>query len=169
MGKKTFTVHTPESLRERCTEDGDCLIWQGYSTNKTPMVSHNGQLVSVRRLFTTLIKGQVRSAGYYTTSCGTNGCVEPSHIVWRSQSQHSRAMAKTANGSISVQLTRRAKISATKRRISDEALHDIRHSNESGPVLAERYGISRTTVNNYRRASSGRTLATNPWAGLLAA
>jgi hypothetical protein len=165
MPKKHYTIHTPETLRARCMEEGDCLIWQGYYGNRTPMVMHNGLFMPVRRLFTLLLKGESRP-GFYSPTCGNSGCVEPAHTVWRSHSQHAKSMVKRANASASTQMIRRAKISATKRKISDQALHDIMNTNASGPVLAERHGISRTLVSRYRRGMTGQNLANNPFAGL---
>ena len=63
MTTHTIKTHTLESLRARCVEEGDCLIWQGYSANNTPQVymagptsnaGHNGRPVSVRWLMALL-------------------------------------------------------------------------------------------------------------------
>ena len=62
---RPITHHTEQSLRERCVEEGDCLIWQGYLGNRTPMVMHAGKLQAVRRLFTQLLKGEAKPQGYH--------------------------------------------------------------------------------------------------------
>lgn len=160
------TVHTLQTLRAQCVEDGGCLTWRGYHGNKVPMVYHDGQLVAVRRLFTRLLTGHAHDHGYYGLTCENKSCVEPLHTVWRSKKQHSSHMAKAANQSSSVQAIRRAKISAARLTLSAEIMHDILSSNESGPILAARHGISRSTVNNYRRGKRAATRAHNIWAGL---
>ena len=92
---RTIKTHTLESLHARCVEEGDCLIWQGYSANNTPQVymagptsnaGHNGRPVSVRWLMA-LLEGDAEAAaeqepgarrGFWVATCGVSGCVAPS-------------------------------------------------------------------------------------------
>jgi len=160
-------VHTVEGLRARCIEEGDCLLWQGYFAVGTPMVSDNRKMTSVRKLFTQIITGEAKRGGFFVAGCGNRSCVEPTHTVWRTQRNHAMAMNKKINGSASAKLINSARISATKRRVSLEAIRDMQNSSERTVVLAERYGLSKAMVNMYRSGKAGATLATNPFAGLI--
>ena len=161
------TIHTAESLRERCIEEGDCLIWQGYRCGRTPMVYDIDKMVAVRRIFTRLLRGATNDGGYYAPTCGNASCVEPGHTVWRSQAQHSAHMGTAASASASAPPVRRAKISNAMRRISAEAVQDICQSDEPLRTLAARHGISRTMVSRYKTGKSGTRLAMNPFLGLM--
>lgn len=166
---KQKTTYTMETLKARCVEEGECWIWQGYFGNGTPMVSHAGKFQAVRRVFTELTQGETRKGGYYVPTCDEKTCVNPEHTAWHNPANHYRRMGAVAMASESGQQIRRAKISAAKRQISDEAIADIMHSNDSSRVVASRHGISPTTVTKYRRGISGTTLQCNPWAGLMPA
>lgn len=161
------TVHTVKSLRARCIEEGECLIWQGYTAGRSPMVYDATRMVSVRKLFTRLLRGSVKDDGYYVSICGDDLCVEPKHTTWRSQAQHASRMGIAASVSASAQQRRRARISNTKRSISLEAVHDICTSNETVRALAAKHGISPAMVQRYRAGKSGVSAATNPFAALL--
>lgn len=160
------TLHTAESLRVRCVEEGECLIWQGYFAGRTPMVYNITRMVSVRRLFTLLTRGAAKGGGYYVPTCGDDRCVDPKHTAWHSRSEHASKMAKNANASISAQQVRRAKVSNTRRSISVQAVMEIRNSDEPVRVLAAKYGISRTMIQRYKTGKSGVSLSLNPFAGL---
>jgi hypothetical protein len=162
-------VHTTESLLARAVEEGECLIWQGYSIRKTPQVDHEGKMTSVRKLLVTLAGGEIREGSFFGVTCGTVDCICPAHIIQRSPKGQLKAMAKAANsGTVKAQRVR--KMTQTRRKLlaklDMETATVIRNSEESGPVLAERYGITRSLVNRIKRGDQWRDTS-NPFAGLL--
>ena len=162
-------IHTTESLLARTVEEGDCRLWTGFATNRTPLVCEDGRMVPVRRVLSRLA-GRDDGAAYYAAACGNPLCVEQEHTVARTHKQHMRVMGKTASTGAGA-AARRARITAARRArgdvVPDDVVQAILASNESGPVLAARYGISRSTVNNYRSARIGRTAGNNPFAALI--
>lgn len=166
---KPRAIHTLESLMARTEEVGDCRVWTGYSTNKTPQVHHQGDMVSVRKLILEL--SGVRVNGQFIgATCGTENCVCPEHIIQRNQKNQAKAMAKKAAERRAERETMHI-ISRRKRadtKLNLEAVREIRASEESGPILAAKYGVSRTLINKVKRGIYWRDEG-NPFAGLFAA
>ena len=164
------TVYTLQTLLDHTTEEGDCLLWDGYMQNGVPMVYHDGQLVQVRKLVLVL-SGAKLSGKYRTCSCGDSRCVALDHIVQRTAKTHFTMMGKQV-GLASSNTARIAKITKYRRdvmaKITQEQANEIRLSEETGPVLGARYGITKSQVSNIK---AGRSWAQkldfgNPFAGL---
>lgn len=153
----------------KAVEEGECLIWQGYRCNRTPMIYENGSMRSVRGLLSRLLGNpEPTEPGYWSMKCGNHMCIHPGHTVHRTQAQHMSHMAREINNRPAIKEIRRAKISQKRRKkLSDEQIADILKSNDNGAVVAARVGVSRSMVNRYRRAQSGHTIATNMWIGLV--
>jgi len=75
-------------------------------------------------------------------------------------------MSAALAASSSSELLRRRKISEAKRRLTADQVDDILQSPDDGAILADRLGISRSTVSKYRLGKLGAYRATNPWAAL---
>jgi DNA-binding transcriptional regulator YiaG len=167
---KPRKVHTTESLLARTLEDGDCRVWQGYSTNKTPQVDHQGRMTSVRKLLFVLSGKVAEEGAYFGAKCQTVNCVCPDHIIKRHPKLQMKAMAKAASTG-TVKAERLRKMTQTRRKtwakLDMEKANTIRNSEESGPVLAQRYGITRSLVNRIKRGDQWRDTS-NPFAGLMA-
>lgn len=128
------------------------------------MVYSDGKMVAVRKIVASFFQKQ--GARYYVCKCGTPGCVAHEHIQQRSERQHMAAMNKNSVKQASNPI-RRAKISATKLsqgKLNPEAISQIVVSNESGPVLAKRYGVTKSRIGQLKRKGS---LIKNVWAGLM--
>lgn len=173
---RSFTYHTIESLLARCREDGDCQVWTGDMGSKcTPRVFHAGAIVAVRPLMAQLVaerdgKRAPPSGGFWATKCGTFGCVAPACVRRRTKTEHLAAMRDALAANPMAEQLRRARIAASKakaRKLTDEQIHEIRTSSESGRSLAKRWGVQQSMVSRYRRGQAGNTRASNPWAGLL--
>lgn len=165
-------IHTVESLKDRTIEVGDCWEWQGYSAHGTPQVfsPKNGskrRMVSVRRLFRELVTGQEQPDGFYSVSCGNVECVNPDHTLYRTERGHFKSMAKKV-GASPVRALKLSQYHRTvgKAKLTEEKAQEIRLSNESGPVLAERYGVNRSLISRVRRGEIWRCM-TNPFRGLI--
>lgn len=164
-------IHTIESLKARTIEEGDCWLWQGYKANGTPQVSsprpeRKGKMYSVRRLMRELDSGRQTPDGHYVTTCDNPACVNPEHVKFMSDRHHlARIASITRHGSSKSMKLRKFKIASGIAKLSEEIAHEIRLSDESGPVLAERYGVNRSLISKVRRGDAWRPLS-NPFGGL---
>jgi hypothetical protein len=124
-------------------------------------------MVSVRRLFRELITVQPQPDGFYSVSCGNVECVNPDHTIVRTEKQHFKAMAKKVSDS-PVRALKLSQYHRTvgKAKLSESKAQEIRLSNESGPVLAERYGVNKSLISRVRRGEIWKCL-TNPFRGLM--
>jgi hypothetical protein len=167
---KPRTVHTLESLMARTVEDGDCLLWQGYITNKTPQVGAypDGKktMVSVRKLMRELQTGKPQPKGSYGNTCGKYACVNPDHTIWKSEAVHMKAMAKKRRvTNVTASKLRQYRVETGQAKLCESEAQEIRLSSESGPVLAKRFGVSKSWVNKIKRGEVWRVLS-SPWQGL---
>jgi hypothetical protein len=158
-------IHTIESLKKRTIEDGECWEWQGYCANGTPSVSHDGKMISVRRLFTQLLGNTVRE-GYYVPKCGNKLCVNPEHTTYNDPKQHMKKAARKALQSP----TRRLKIQIHKRattaKLTQEMADEIRCSEGPSRLIAEKYGVNKSVICRIRAGKAWVNLS-NPFAGLM--
>lgn len=166
---KPRAVHTVESLLARTDEIGECRVWNGYYGNAgTPQVCHEGGMVSVRKLIVEL-EGKPINGKYFAVNCDTCGCIEPKHIVQRYPTVHYKAMAKKAHeGTAATYRKKRVTIARRSRpdtKLDLEKVREIRASEESSPILAEKYGVSRSLISRIRSGKQWRDEA-NPFAGL---
>jgi len=170
----SWKVHTLESLKARCTEEGDCLLWDGYGQNNTPQVYDGsvGKMQPVRKLMAALagmlITDKIK---YYAVSCGCSACVEPLHILPQTEKQHAAAMAKLINHNAPTRIAKlqNSAYARSKRKVSDEVKAAILTDERSGPEIAKDHGISRSMVNKYKNGKARRMVSAseNPWAGLM--
>jgi hypothetical protein len=162
--------HTMATLKKRIIEEGDCWIWTGPRTwnTRTPLVSHGGNMVPVRRLILTL-KGQPIPA-FVSTSCGCRECVNPAHFTLRTAKEHAQVMCDAANEP-SPKAIRIAKVAATKRKqgkLTMEQAREIRNGDMTCDEAAAMYGVDRSLASKIRRGESWREFgAANPFAGLM--
>lgn len=165
---KPKTIHTFESLMDMTIEEGDCRLWDKYLGNGVPMVYHDGKLIQVRKLILTL-QGVDVWAKYTAAKCNNPLCVEPDHIIQRSPKQQYIHIGKRLSFAPSNQ-ARIAKITKACReasgKLTQEQAIEIRMSDESGPVLSERYGIDRSMVSRIKRGKNWAMEFGNPFAGL---
>ncbi len=165
--------HTIESLKARTIEEGDCWLWQGYKANGTPQVCHprpgfSSKMYSVRRLMRDLLTGKPTPDGHYVTRCGSSECVNPEHILFRTDDQHMQRIGRgSAMGNITRSMKlRKYRMSIGHSKLTEAIAQEIRLSNESGPVLAQLYGVDKSLISKVRRGTAWRVLA-NPFAGLM--
>lgn len=167
MNRRPQVVHTPETLKARCVEEGDCLIWTGYFANGVPMVSHDGKMRPVRALL--LSMSGVSLKGFYTVvaGCGDKRCVCEEHAKTYTKRQHMAYMGRNVDAKGPGRTAKITAISrATKAKLTIEQAREIRASDEPGPVLAEKYGVHRGVVSRIRRGIAWRD-ASNPFAALM--
>lgn len=169
----TFEVEMEKAWRilEGADEYGDCLIWRGAknTTGGYPVMKTDSKNELVRRLVFTLNGGTLKPRQPVAMLCGEKCCVNPAHM--KSSSTREIAQMAAKRGAF-VNPTRGAKI-AQKRRASDtakltmEVAREIRMSNETGPVLAARYGVNKTVINGIKAGKRWKDYR-NPFAQLMA-
>lgn len=160
-----------ETIRNRCRECGDCWEWISSATRdhhkRYPQVKIGpGAPKLVRRVAWELVRGPIKSGLSISPDCGNPYCVNPAHMACLTESQKSKRAAK--RGTLMTAAKAKA-ISDTRRKsakISVEIAQIIKVSDESGPALAERYGVDRTLVSKIRRGQIWKDYS-NPFAGLL--
>ena len=163
---RRLTVHTVETLLAKTEEVGDCREWTGYMGNNVPMANHEGRFLAVRRVMLMLSGVPEEKIGYACCKHGNQRCVNPDHIVNRSQSQHSKLNGKRGAKNEIVRVTKMMAYGRTHRaKLTLEQAREIRVSTESGPVAAKRHGVSRQTIDRIRLGISWRDLG-SPFAGL---
>jgi len=162
---KQQKIHTTTTLKEKIIEVGRCWEWTGYCANGTPYVFHAGKMISVRRLFTQLLKKPVMD-GYYVANCGNGLCVNPKHIIYNDAKEH----MKKGNSKALKSPTRRLKIQiykrATNAKLTQEMADEIRYSEGPSRVIAAKYGVNRSVVCRIRTGKAWVNLQ-NPFAGLM--
>lgn len=163
---KKKTKQTLESIKKRTVEIGDCWEWQGYMANGVPYVSHEGKMISVRRLIT-ILSGATLRDGYYVPKCGNAKCVCPDHITFRHEKLHMAISGKKSAYSVA----RAAKIQAFKREHASKLdvmkVMDIRASDLPNRKLAEIYGVNRSVIWRVKTGRAWIDLNNNPFAGLM--
>lgn len=149
---------TLDHLRSYCDTSTGCWIWGGATTQMGYPIIKNGKrgCLFARREAARLAGMTLERAEPVTTTCGNRLCLNPEHL----QKSTTQAIAKAAalRGAYSTQP--RAKAIAERRRggagakLTMEQAREIRASQDSGPVLAERYGVNRSLINSIRRGEA---------------
>ena len=168
----TLEELTLAHIKARTEEVGDCWIWQmGCSTNGYPQMKIQGRCCKMVRRMVVAIDGRPAEPRQpVVATCGEALCVNPAHLKATSTSDAAKRAAKRGVWSGKA---RGAKIAAARRSQPDvkldmEKAREIRMSAESGPVLAERYGVTRNRINDIKRGRAWKDYA-NPYAALMGA
>lgn len=188
MTTHTIKTHTLESLRARCVEEGDCLIWQGYSANNTPQVymagptsnaGHNGRPVSVRWLMA-LLDGDAEAAaeqepgarrGFWVATCGVIGCVAPQHrkrLSKHKMMKHAQqaAVQDSIGNALRIERIRRTR-RAQAGKVDMATMRAAVASPRPAAHVARDIGVSKTSVARWRRRAAAR-VTTGVWGQLIA-
>ena len=153
-------------LHERCTEDGDCWIWNlATSSGGTPKFTIKGKQVAARRTVAELI-GKNIEGKLVTNTCGNKRCICPDHIKITDKAGLATMAAKRTG--YAQQITRRKKISDKKRqtgKITLEQALEVRYSPMTLLDVANKVGISKSTAQRIRSGDTWKDYA-NPFAAL---
>jgi hypothetical protein len=153
-------------------DNGNCWIWTGAVNQqdhpiihlRQPLYGHKGCL-TVRRYVFLLTHGVLPPRQPIGCRCGDKLCVHPDHLFLSTPSKIAKLAAK--RGAWKGQ-ARAMKISIAKRtagKLDADKAAEIRMSDESGPVLAARYGVDKSLINNIKRGNVWKDYG-NPFAGL---
>jgi hypothetical protein len=155
-------------------DDGDCWEWTGATSSTGHPIINVRQDVPgmprkgchlVRRLVRVLDGHEITAREPIGCRCNNKLCVNPAHLF---QSSVAKVAQKAAKAGAWTGAARARKISAKKRanaKINFEIASEIRLSTDSGPVLAERFGVHKSLVNSIKRGVVWRDYST-PFAGL---
>lgn len=144
---------TLEAIRAKCTEEGDCWLWNGalsHGTTPTMRIDGDKHQVSVRR-YVLELQGKKVDGLKATNTCNDPRCVCPAHAVAWPTSRMLKRVAVTSGYGLCP--ARNAKIAAGKRQhspVTPELVTEIRNSPESGHAIARRLGLSQSTVQAIR-------------------
>lgn len=157
------------AIAQHCDEVGECWLWSGTRDGHGyPIMKWPGcRCTTVRRIVVALDGRPAGPREPVASTCEERLCVNPAHLVRSTASAVARRAAR--KGAFSSPL-RSAKIAAAKRassaaKLTAEKAQEIRKSTESGPVLAKRYGVDKSLINNIKRGEAWRVHA-SPFAGL---
>lgn len=148
---------TLDHLRSYCDTSTGCWIWGGATNSIGYPIIKNGKrgCLLARREAARLSGMELTPRQPVAATCGHRLCINPEHL----QKSTTQAIAKAAalGGAYSTQ--QRAKAIAEHKRtkgakLTLEQARAIRESPESGPVLAERYGVNRTLINAIKRGEA---------------
>lgn len=152
-------IITLDRIFANCVEYGDCLLWQGKFSNRSPQLTVGRTTVQLRRLVFEQTGGEAIPAGRFPVMrCREPRCLQHKHIQLMTHKQIGALAAK--EGKLSTPSRCAAVAAACQRpghaKLTTAQAREIRLSTESGPVLAERYGIHRSLVPRIKRGEAWR-------------
>ena len=154
-------------IDERCkrTQDG-CLEWVGARNHHgSPVMRFEKNTTrTVRSWLWEKRRGRKPDPNHdriYMT-CMNDDCVEPSHMVMRPANWKHRGKTRTMASIVRMSI-------ASQRKINRDDARAIRASSEGSAVLAQRYGVSRETINQIRRGATHKEPAALMYQQLMAA
>jgi hypothetical protein len=162
-----YVAPSLDSILARCDEFGDCLRWTGPMCNGSPQVftgrKNGNRYIQARRVVHEHSAGKaIRSDCRPIMKCRDPKCLKFDHMVLLNLKQIGALAAKEGKFSSP---QRRAAITAGRRasapKLDMQKAREIFHSEESGPVLAERYDIHRSLVCRIKRGLAWATGTAN--------
>lgn len=127
----------------------DCWIWTGRKDKDGYGIAHFARRKSpAHREAYRREHGHIEDGMFVCHRCDNPSCVRPSHLFIGTPKQNSHDAAKKGRAFVG-EKNGRAKLTL-------EQAAEICDSQESGPVLAARYGVTRTTINRIRRKEGWR-------------
>jgi hypothetical protein len=157
------------AIHEKTVEYADCILWDAATGDSGhPIYKPVGRCCTlVRRDVFRLCGNDLKPRVPIDTRCGEKCCLNPKHLF---ESTTSAVAIRAGQRGAFSSFARRAKIAASRRgkmKLNIEQAREIRMSDESGPVLAVKYGVNRSLINNIKRNRAWRDYS-NPFAGLMA-
>lgn len=120
---------------------GDCWQWLGHHDQQgNPRKRHADADYTARRWMWLVLFGPIPTGLVASNTCGARGCINPAHLVLRTQAQANQA-------GIGATLTAADVLEV--RRLVDGGLHR--------DIVAERYGIRERTISEIMRRKTWKT------------
>lgn len=149
-------------IRARCVEEGECILWQGWTNSSgNPIYWDGGKTKQLRRLVAEKVSGiKLRDGDRAFMTCRNVACLEPSHIAKGKGTEWSRGMPKSLAQNKKISDDRRS-----KSRLSMDDIREIRASDLGHSAVGKKYGIDRGHVMKIRNHDIWKDYVT-PFAGL---
>ncbi len=172
MPKKSLAIQTIKSIEAKCEIENNCWIWQGYTANKSPYISHEGKMQSVRKLIYIwsgkTIQPQYK---YFASRCRNPLCVSPMHVAARTQKMQSSIMAKSVQHNAKSRIMKLQKLARSRPnvKLDEQKARAICNDERSCLAISIDYGVSKSLISKVKRGQGWKDLsaASNPWQGLL--
>lgn len=159
-------------IQARCTDCEECdTRWSWAATlarGVVPVMKDKQKTVLPRRMLWEKKHGKPVPDGMcVVTTCVNPKCCNPELLEAVTKAY---IIQRTAATGVFNTLTFRAKVAAGKRKTSklpDEAVADIRTSDEPPEAMAEKHGISKAYVHMLRKNRFRKEFTNNPFQGLM--
>lgn len=144
-------VWTMDTVRSRCDEVGDCLIWTGpVNASGYPYCCIDGKRHSLRSFVYFDLLGKPRRGGLrVATRCGNKLCLSEACLVGRSQADIIAA-ASAKRLALDPLFRRRLRAMPPVVKLDEGKAEAIRNSDLPGRELALVYGVSMETIRAIR-------------------
>lgn len=148
---------TLEQVLAHCEPIGECLCWMGRMHNGSPVIKGTDREMRARRIvFAALSKAEIPSGKHPIPTCRDPRCLNFKHLALRTTQQIAQLAA--AEGRFASPSRKAACTAAARKspnaKLTPEMVAEIRVSEESGPVLAERYGVNRSLIPRIKRGDA---------------
>lgn len=158
-------------IKARCDCEDGCWVWKKSLTpTGQPQMKHPNEkrTVTVRRIAYEASGKKLQPRNPVRATCIEPLCVNPRHLKQMTMQEQCKQVAAKGGWKGAARI---AKMANTKRKtqgkLSMEKAQEIRASDESIDVLAERYGVNRSLILRVRRGIGWQEF-NSPFAGLLA-
>lgn len=149
-------IRSLSDLKDRCRvcDETGCWLWAQCMTNGAPKVwltdKQGTTSMRGRRAAISLLNGERLPSNLTTfpaACCKSSECVNPEHVRVGDRKKAGAALAKSGRLKGVPTKTIAAKKTAAKlRKLTDEAVADIRSSGDSLAVLSARHGVAQNTI-----------------------
>lgn len=167
MNKRKAEPWTEKTLRDRCTEVGECLIWDhgvnGMGYPQAHIDGKGGQMVR-RWVFTRLMGNELKKGHVVSAKCEQILCCSQGCLVDRTYSVNLRKSYKDGKRCTVAEYTKRQqqRIDCGFAKLNLEKARQIRaRKDESSAVLAAEFGITTNHVTSVWREQCWKEAAAN--------
>jgi len=142
----------PRAFVERALETNTdkCLLWPFYKNTKGyGRLRYEGRTWLAHRLVLVRASGEEPDGYESAHFCRTPSCVNPNHLRWATAQENTDD--KFRHGTVL------EGANAANARLTETQVLAIFQSTESGPCLAERFGVGTSTIDAIRTGTSWRS------------
>lgn len=123
-----------------------CWLWDGaYSNNRFGTLKYAGVAWKASRFLFTNLKEPINPGKYLLHSCDNEACVNPNHLRQGTQFDNMKDMYSRER-----QFKGKKKNQHRPKKLTEEAVKNIRDSSESQLKLAARYGVCPQTIHEVK-------------------
>ena len=131
----------------KVSKSDGCWEWTGCVSDTGYGCIYDGKAYACHRYSWELHFGQIPESLCVLHRCDNRRCVRPDHLFLGTKAENSRDMAEKGR----YKSTSRKGDAHPGAKLTDEAVREIRSSDELGKALAERYGVSPSLITLIRK------------------